>query len=130
MNRAEQIWSIPTSGSGEPTLAFDTSYEDRYAAPGMPLVTRNERGARVLLTSADGAKAYLTAEGASPEGNRPFVDEWDLDSGETRRLFQSSADSFEIPLALLDPEAGLLLTRKETRMTPPNYFLRDLDNNG
>ena len=69
----------------------------------MPLTTRNERGARVLLTSADGSKAYLTAEGASPQGNRPFVDEWDLATGETRRLFQSDADSYETPLALLDP---------------------------
>ena len=130
INRAEQIWSIPTAGSGEPTLAFDTSYEDRYAAPGTPLTTRNERGARVLLTSADGSKAYLTAEGASPQGNRPFVDEWDLETGETRRLFQSDADSYETPLALLDPEAGLLLTRKETRTTPPNYYVRDLGGGG
>ena len=130
INRAEQIWSIPTAGSGEPALAFDTSYEDRYAAPGTPLTTRNERGARVLLTSADGSKAYLTAEGASPQGNRPFVDEWDLETGETRRLFQSDADSYETPLALLDPEAGLLLTRKETRTTPPNYYVRDLGGGG
>ncbi len=126
ITRAEQVWSIPTAGSGEPALAFDTSYEDRYAAPGLPMTTTNERGARVLLTSADGSKAYLTAEGASPEGNRPFVDEWDLATGETRRLFQSDADSFETPLALLDPDAGLLLTRKETRATPPNYYVRDL----
>ena len=130
INRAEQIWAIPTAGSGEPTLAFDTSYEDRYGAPGTPLTTMNDRGARVLLTSSDGSKAYLTAEGASPQGNRPFVDEWDLETGETRRLFQSDADSFETPLALLDPEAGLLLTRKETRTTPPNYYLRDLGGGG
>ena len=79
-DRSEQIWRIPAAG--EATLAFDTSYEDRYAAPGMPMISRNERGARVMLTSSDGSKAYLTAEGASPEGNRPFVDEWDLETGE------------------------------------------------
>ena len=125
-DRSEQVWSLPPAGTGEPMLAHDTSYEDRYAAPGMPLTTRNERGARVLLTSEDGTKAYLTAEGASPEGNRPFVDEWNLETGETRRLFRSSADSFEVPLSLLDADAGLLLTRRETRETAPNYFLRDL----
>ena len=130
LTRAEQIWSLPTAGTGEPMLAFDTSYEDRYAAPGAPMTGRNERGARVLLTSADGSKAYLTAEGASPEGNRPFVDEWDLESGAVRRLFRSDADSYETPLALLDPEAGLLLTRRETRLSPPNYFLRDLGGAG
>ncbi len=130
ITRAEQIWSIPVAGSGEPQLAFDTSYEDRYAAPGMPLTTVNDRGARVLLTSADGSKAYLAAEGASPEGNRPFVDEWDLESGTTRRLFRSASDAYEIPLALLDPGAGVLLTRKETRTTPPNYFLRELGDGG
>lgn len=125
-DRSEQIWRIPAAGGGEATLSFDTSYEDRYAAPGMPMTTRNERGARVLLTSSDGSKAYLTAEGASPEGNRPFVDEWDLDTGETRRLFRSEAAAYETPLALLDPDAGVLLTRRETRETPPNYFVRDL----
>ncbi len=129
-DRSEQIWALPPARTGEPTLAHDTSYEDRYAAPGMPLTTRNERGARVLLTSADGTKAYLVAEGASPEGNRPFVDEWNLETGETRRRFRSSADSFEVPLALLDPDAGLLLTRSETRETAPNYFLRDLSEEG
>ena len=125
-NRAEQIWVIPPAGSGEPTLAHDVSYEDRYAAPGVPLTGRDERGARVLLTSADGSRAYLTAEGASPEGNRPFVDEWNLETGETRRIFRSAADVFEAPLALLDAEAGLLLTRRETRGSPPNYYLRRL----
>ncbi len=125
-DRSEQIWRIPAAGAGEPDLAFDTSYEDRYASPGMPLMGRNDRGARVMLTSSDGSKAYLSAEGASPEGNRPFVDEWDLDTGETRRLFRSDADSYEIPLALLDPHGGVLLTRRETRETPPSYFVRDL----
>lgn len=129
-DRTEQIWVVPTAGSGEPVLAHDFSYEDRYAAPGTPMTTLDERGSRVLLTSADGTKAYLTAEGASPEGNRPFVDEWDLESGETRRVFRSEAGAFEMPLALLDPEAGLLLTRRETRATPPNYFLRGLAADG
>ena len=58
------------------------------------------------------------------------MDEWDLDTGETRRLFRAGADALESPLALLDPDAGLLLTRRETRETPPNYFLRDLSPGG
>ena len=44
--RAEQIWALPPAGSGEPALAWDTSYEDRYAAPGAPMTATNERGAR------------------------------------------------------------------------------------
>jgi dipeptidyl aminopeptidase/acylaminoacyl peptidase len=41
-------------------------------------------------------------------------------------LFRSDATSYESIVGLLDEGAGRVLTRRETRATPPNYVVRDL----
>ena len=48
----------------------------------------------------DGACAAGT--GASPEGNRPFVDLLDVETGASRRLWQSTPPFFEYTLSLLN----------------------------
>ena len=40
--------------------------------------------------------------GASSEGNRPFVDTLDVETGETQRLWQSQAPFYEVPGVLLN----------------------------
>jgi hypothetical protein len=49
-----------------------------------------------ILAKVDGKRQLLmSGTGASPEGNRPFLDLFDLDSKETRRLWQSSPPYLE-----------------------------------
>jgi dipeptidyl aminopeptidase/acylaminoacyl peptidase len=72
---------------------------------------------------------FLTAEGASPEGSRPFVDALDLTSGKKTRLFHSEGPVYEYPLAFLSVASRTLLTRRESTEEPPNYFARDLKTN-
>ena len=105
-------------------LLFDRCWEDRYNDPGSFTTTTNESGHTVLLM--DGENLYLIGEGASPEGNRPFVDRFDLMSRETERQWRSESPHYEVPIRLLDPMAGHLLTRRESQEYPPNYFLRHL----
>ena len=100
------------------------SFEDRYNDPGRPMTVENAAGYDVLLLD-DGA-VYMTGAGASPEGNRPFVRRVDLASGEATELFRSEGPYYEVPVAFLDPEAEVLLTRRETVTDPPNYTARDL----
>ena len=104
----------PRTSSTTPTRIATT-------LPGDPL-TKDADG-HVLVTDADG-HVFLTGEGASPEGNRPFLDRLDLATGETTRLFRSEAPFFETPLAWVDQEAGTFLTRRESRDEPPNYYVR------
>ena len=122
-NRSRRLWRVrPSVQDGPPENVFDYSYEDRYNAPGAPL-TKDAEG-HVLVTDADG-RIFLTGEGASPEGNRPFLDRLDLATGETTRLFRSEAPWFETPIAWVDQAAGTVLTLRESRDEPPNYFVRD-----
>lgn len=117
----------PGEGSSSRQILFDRSWEDRYNDPGGFELTTNEYGNNVLLQSPDQRYLYLSGQGASPEGNRPFVDRFRLSNGKTERLWRSEAPWYEYPIDILDTEKGRLLTRRESREEPANYFIRDWD---
>jgi dipeptidyl aminopeptidase/acylaminoacyl peptidase len=105
-------------------VLFDLSFEDRYNDPGNFVTKDNEYGRSVLLTAGDDQTLYLTGTGASPEGNRPFLRAFDLATKETEELWRSQAPYYEYPVRVLDPRTGSLITRRESKEEPPNYFLR------
>ena len=128
--RQVRAWQVkPGNPETEPKLLIDRSWEDRYNDPGEPMERRTDKGTWVLLTANNGNTLFLSGGGASPEGDRPFLDEFDLTTLETKRLFRSEAPYFERPVRVLDIKKKLLLTRKESITEPPNYFLRDLKKN-
>ncbi len=120
---------------GEPTRNavkfFERSLEDRYNDPGTPVTETNPRGYRVLDLSHDGRAIYLSGTGASPEGDRPFVDRLELESRETRRLFRSEAPYYDAPMAVIDDSVNAsaikLLLQRESAADAPNMYLRDLN---
>ena len=111
------------TGTDTARTVWNRSSEDRYADPGNPVST-SRPGGRVIRQS--GNSVYLTGTGASPAGDRPFLDRLDLRTLETERLFQSADNAYEVVTAILDEDAGSVLTRRETRTEPPNYFVRNL----
>src|SRR4029079_18704931 len=86
-----RTWLIqPGAGkAAPPALLFDRSSEDRYKDPGFPLTASNAWGREVLRTAGRSGVLFL-GEGASPEGDRPFLDAWDLATRKSRRLFRSA----------------------------------------
>ena len=80
------------------------------------------------LRSSDGRYLYLRGNGASPEGDRPFLDRFDLTTGKTERLWQSTAPSYEQVLQVVDRDANRIITQRESPAEPPNAFIRDLRN--
>jgi dipeptidyl aminopeptidase/acylaminoacyl peptidase len=105
-------------------VLFDLSQRDAYKDPGQPLLDRRADGQTVLLQ--DGESIYLTGAGASPEGNRPFLDKMDLKTLGKQRLYQSDASSNESVVAFVGNARTTLLTRYESKNQPPNYYLVDL----
>ena len=116
----------PNEENAQKSIIFDRSYEDRYNDPGRFQTTTNENGQSVLLFDRRGRKMYLFGQGASPEGNRPFIDEYDLRSGETSRLWRSEAPYYETPVEIIDVNRGLVITRRESNDMHPNFYIRDL----
>ena len=123
-------WRIfPGDAARTPVKLFDRLTEDRYGDPGVPLTEANSFGARVLNFTPDAKAIYLIGNGASPEGDRPFIDRFDLDSRETKRLYRSEAPYYEVPMALFDSDGNSrLLMQRESTTEAPNVFLRDLSN--
>ena len=103
---------------------FTVSFEDGYADPGRPMTEPTAGGAEVLVM--DGDDTFWTGQGASPEGNRPFVRRIDLATGEGAEVFRSEAPYYEVPAAFLDEGGAVLLTRRETVAAPPNYYAHTL----
>lgn len=106
-------------------VLFDRSYQDRYSDPGSFETTYNEFGEQVLLMADGGRTLFLTGQGASPEGNRPFVRTFDLKTSETEELWRSEAPYYESPAFILDAKKGLVVTRRESPDDPPNYYIRN-----
>jgi len=126
-NRKTRTWAFsPDKPKQEPKLLFDLSFEDSYNDPGNPVTTVNASGMNVLWLVDGGNSVYMTGQGASPEGNRPFIDKLDLTSGKTERLWRSEAPYYERVLEVLDKDAKQVLTLRESQNEPPNYFVRTI----
>ncbi|MFL5635553.1 MAG: S9 family peptidase, partial [Gemmatimonadaceae bacterium] len=128
----QRVWMIDPSApnGGTPKLVWDRSAEDRYSDPGSwVMVMDSTTGRLVPLRSSDGRYLYLRGSGASPEGDRPFIDRFDLTTGKTERLWRSSAPTYEQVLQVVDRDANRIITQRESPTEPPNIFVRDLKNN-
>jgi dipeptidyl aminopeptidase/acylaminoacyl peptidase len=125
--RRARTWVVnPSTPAAAPRLLFDRSAEDRYADPGRFATAVSERGTRILLTTPDGRAAYLLGQGASAEGDRPFLDRVDLASGKSTRLWRSAAPYYEEVVAVVDRDGRRAITRRESVKEPPNYYLRQV----
>jgi dipeptidyl aminopeptidase/acylaminoacyl peptidase len=104
-----------------PKLVWSRNQQDRYNDPGTP-VTRAASGQRAILQNGDWI--YLTGNGASPEGDRPFLDRFNVQTLKSERIFRSDANSYETVVALLSDDAKQFVTRRESPVEAPNYFVR------
>jgi dipeptidyl aminopeptidase/acylaminoacyl peptidase len=125
--RETKTWMIdPSSPAKAAQLLWSRSYEDRYDDPGSFETKLTPNGTRVVLTTPDGRSAYLTGQGASPQGDMPFLDRIDFATKKTTRLWRSAPPKYETVVSVLDPQAQRAITRQESVTEPPNYFVRDL----
>ena len=77
-------------------------------------------GKGAILQAGDAI--YLTGNGASPQGDRPFLDRLNLKSLATERVFQTDDKSYETVAALLSDDGKRLLTRWETKTDYPELL--------
>ena len=74
----------------------------------------------------DGKAIFLAGRGASPEGDRPFLDRLDLETRKSDRLFRCGKDEYEYFLAFHGNDTGALLTWHQSPADPPNLMERTL----
>jgi dipeptidyl aminopeptidase/acylaminoacyl peptidase len=118
-----RTWLIRSDAlGGERRLVWDRSVNDRYGNPGTPVVRRLPNGHSAVWRNGD--TIYLAGAGASREGDRPFLDRFDLKDLKAVRLFQSEAGAYETAVALVSDDGPRFITQRETPSEPPNLYLR------
>jgi dipeptidyl aminopeptidase/acylaminoacyl peptidase len=109
----------------EGRVIFNRNERDEYHNPGNPVFKTTQDGRRIVIQTGD--EIYLAGLGASPSGDHPFLDRFNLATGKSDRVFQTS-DAYETVVALLNDSGTSLLTRRESPTEPPNYFIRAQNN--
>jgi dipeptidyl aminopeptidase/acylaminoacyl peptidase len=105
-----------------PRLVWSMSEQERYKDPGSPVTRVLPNGFRAIQKNGDWI--FLNGAGASPEGERPFLDRFNLRTLETVRLFRSDASVYEAAAAVLTNDGTKFLTRRESPASPPNFVVR------
>jgi dipeptidyl aminopeptidase/acylaminoacyl peptidase len=77
----------------------------------------------MLVGSGD--SILLIGAGASPEGDHPFLDRFNLATGKSERLFHCPENKYEMVEAVLDDQGTRYITRRESPTEPPNFYLHD-----
>ena len=107
-----------------PVKFFDLGIQDRYNDPGRPVMTQLSTGERVILLDKDWI--YLDGNGSSPKGDYPFLDRMNIKTMKKERLFQCKDPYDENFVDFFGGSRGQIITTRESKTEPPNYYLVDL----
>ena len=109
----------PETGA-EIKVIEERSSEDNYTDPGN-FVLRN---GLLQITGKKSPIVHTISNGASPQGERPFLLQWDLINDKRDTLFKSHPDRYEMPVDF-DGQQTLFFTRESWNI-PPNMIQYDL----
>jgi len=104
----------------EVKLMSDLNVNDRYNDIGQPVTKRLANGYSAVVM--DGEAIYLSGNGASPEGDRPFLRRMTISDMQTVEMFRSAPDEYESFVSLISDKGFSFITRKESPTSPPNLF--------
>ena len=114
-------WQCDLSDPGRNKVVFDLAEDDDYADPGSPMMRLHPDGTRTVRQ--EGTAIFLRGDGATPEGERPFLDRHDLVTGQATRLFSSPAGAHASVLCFAAGAAGHAVIWHESPAEPPNLYL-------
>ena len=116
----------PSKKSALKTI-WDRNYQDIYSDPGDFQTKKNEFGRHTL--QKENGKLFLIGEGHTKEGQFPFIDQFDLNTLKTERLYKSTAtDKIESISEIIDIKKGEILVNIQSKNDYPNYFFRNIKN--
>lgn len=146
-DRMERKWKVDSSSIK--SMVWERSWEDRYKSPGAPLRKRGSNGQYFVREPTPGS-IFLKGAGASPLGDRPFLDRMNLETGTKERLWRCKApkegeimnpeesevgglmptsgereDVYETLVILMEDNDSILISR-ESKTTPRNYYIASL----
>lgn len=112
----------PTTGKVD--SLFERSSNDAYSDIGTPMTKKNSFGQQTLIL-LNGKELLLNSQGASPDGDMPLVQTFDVTNGKKKVLWRAVAPYYERVIDVIDAEGGVFLTSRESPTEVPNYYIRN-----
>ncbi len=110
--------------AAKPAIVWDLSSDERYKDPGQPVSRVLPSGRWVVRQEGDAI--FLDGAGASLDGDRPFLDRFDLKTRTSVRLFRSDKTAYESFLDFTGATSREFLIWHQSPKDPPNAMLRTL----
>lgn len=115
----------PSDPTQKPKVIFDRNSQDIYADPGTFEYKKNQYNKYVLAIEKD--NAFLLGEGFTKDGQFPFINELDLKTLKTKRLYTSTyKDKKEEIVEIEDFKTGKVLVQIQSKNDYPNYYFRNI----
>lgn len=119
-DRSSRLSLINSENNQLIDVISDRKSEDTYSDPGEFLLGKDG-----LLLTQEESTVFTAGQGASAEGDRPFLLKWNLKSGDQDTLYKSQRGYFENPLHY-HPDSNKLYLSRESANDAPNIFVNDL----
>jgi dipeptidyl aminopeptidase/acylaminoacyl peptidase len=117
MKRWRTTWLVDLK-TGEQRKWYDLNEKDRYNSPGSPEYRQLDNGHWVMHQVGDAV--YFSGSGATPDGDRPFLDLRSMKTGEAERLYRCAPDRYERFVAFAG-DSGDIIVQSESPTDVPNY---------
>ncbi|HCQ12128.1 prolyl oligopeptidase family serine peptidase [Flavobacterium sp.] len=115
----------PSNPNEAPKVISDRNSQDIYSDPGNFETKKNEFGRYVIAT--ENGNAYLIGDGNTKDGQFPFIDEMNLKTLKTKRLYTSKIkDKKEDLMSIEDYKKGEVLVMIQSKNDYPNYYFRNI----
>ncbi|MHB1147027.1 MAG: alpha/beta hydrolase family protein [Lutibacter sp.] len=115
----------PSDLNQKPTVISDRNSQDIYADPGNFETRKNQFNKYVL--AIENNNAYRIGNGFTKDGQFPFIDEFNLKTLQSKRLYTSLyKDKKEDLLEIEDFKKGTVLVQIQSKSDYPNYYLRNI----
>jgi dipeptidyl aminopeptidase/acylaminoacyl peptidase len=115
----------PSNASQSSKVISDRNSQDIYADPGNFETIKNQYGRNVLALEND--NLFLIGDGYTKNGQFPFIDELNIKTLKTNRLYQSAyTNKMESLLSIEDFKKGEVLVQIQSKSEYPNYYFRNI----
>jgi dipeptidyl aminopeptidase/acylaminoacyl peptidase len=122
--RHRRIFMTDHRNPKEVKMISDLNVSDRYNEFGSPVTRTLPNGSNVIRQHGD--YIFVTGSGASPEGDRPFLRQFNLKSLEREEIYRSGTEKYEAVAAVLDDNGARFILRRESTTEPPNLHLKQV----
>lgn len=115
----------PSNPGQQAKVITDRNQQDVYSDPGVFETRKNQYNKYVLAIEKD--NAYRIGDGYTKEGQFPFIDEFNLKTLQSKRIYTSTyKDKKEDLLEIEDFKTGKVLVQIQSKSEYPNYYFRNI----